>query len=75
VELLHNDGFDVTTENSMGTLLLPHKRGKGIPQPMHSCHTGEIGGYMIDRHVPLADIRRLLAKRPDAVALAVPGMP
>ncbi|MGR3549343.1 DUF411 domain-containing protein [Pseudooceanicola sp.] len=42
---------------------------------MHSCHTGEIGGYMIDRHVPLADIRRLLAKRPDAVALAVPGMP
>ena len=42
---------------------------------MISCHTGEIEGYMIEGHVPVADIRRLLAERPDAVGLAVPGMP
>lgn len=42
---------------------------------MISCHTGEIDGYMIEGHVPPADIRRLLAERPDAVGLAVPGMP
>ena len=42
---------------------------------MHSCHTGKIEGYMIEGHVPPSDIRRLLAERPDAVGLAVPGMP
>ena len=47
----------------------------GIPQRMISCHTGEIEGYMIEGHVPVADIRRLLAERPDAVGLAVPDMP
>ena len=45
------------------------------PQEMISCHTGRIEGYMIEGHVPVADIRRLLEERPDAVGLAVPGMP
>ena len=55
--------------------MMRHKLDKGIPQRMISCHTGEIEGYMIEGHVPVADIRRLLAERPDAVGLAVPGMP
>ena len=42
---------------------------------MASCHTGRIDGYMIEGHVPVADIRRLLDERPDAVGIAVPGMP
>ncbi|MCA8881810.1 MAG: hypothetical protein KDA73_18075 [Rhodobacteraceae bacterium] len=45
------------------------------PQEMISCHTGRIEGYIIEGHVPVADIRRLLEERPDAVGLAVPGMP
>ncbi len=75
VGILGNAGFTVTTEASMGTLLIRHKLENGIPQTMHSCHTGEIKGYMIEGHVPPADIRRLLAERPDAVGLAVPDMP
>ena len=75
VEILQDEGFEVTTENSFGTLLIQHKLENGIPQDMHSCHTGQIEGYMIEGHVPPADIRRLLAERPDAVGLAVPGMP
>ncbi len=75
VEILQGEGFEVTTENSFGTLLIQHKLENGIPQDMHSCHTGQIEGYMIEGHVPPADIRRLLAERPDAVGLAVPGMP
>lgn len=75
VEILQADGFDVTTENSFGTLLIRHKLDNGIPQKMISCHTGEIDGYFIEGHVPPADIRRLLEERPDAVGLAVPGMP
>ena len=75
VDVLRDAGFGVTTEASFGTLLIRHKLENGIPQKMHSCHTGDIDGYMIEGHVPPADIRRLLAERPNAVGLAVPGMP
>ncbi len=75
IEILREDGFSVTTERSFGALLMQHKLENGIPQNMTSCHTGEIEGYMIEGHVPVADIRRLLSERPDAVGLAVPGMP
>jgi hypothetical protein len=75
VEILQSEGFDVTVEASMGTLLARYKLDNGIPQEMVSCHTGRIDGYMIEGHVPAADIRRLLDERPDAVGLAVPGMP
>jgi hypothetical protein len=75
IEILENDGFAVTTEASAGTLLMRYKLDNGIPQEMVSCHTGRIDGYMIEGHVPVADIRRLLDERPDAVGLAVPGMP
>ena len=73
--ILTADGFAVTVENAFGTLLMRHKMDAGIPQEMISCHTAEIGGYFIEGHVPPADIRRLLSERPDAVGLAVPGMP
>ena len=75
VRILRADGMTVTTENSFGTLLIRHKLDNGIPQEMISCHTGEIDGYFIEGHVPPADIRRLLSERPDAIGLAVPGMP
>ena len=75
IEILENDGFIVTTEASAGTLLMRYKLDNGIPQEMVSCHTGRVNGYMIERHVPVADIRRLLVERADAVGLAVPGMP
>ena len=47
----------------------------GIPAALGSCHTGLIGGYSVEGHVPARDILRLLRERPDAVGLAVPGMP
>lgn len=75
IEILENDDFVVTTEASAGTLLMRYKLDNGIPQEMASCHTGRVDGYMIEGHVPVADIRRLLEERPDAIGLAVPGMP
>ncbi len=75
VEILQQDGFSVTTEHEFGMLIARHKLEKGIPLEMSSCHTGEIEGYMIEGHVAPADIRRLLDERPDAIGLAVPGMP
>ena len=47
----------------------------GVPPKLGSCHTARVGGYAIEGHVPAADIKRLLAEKPDAIGLAVPGMP
>jgi len=47
-----------------------------VPAPLQSCHTAIVDGYIIEGHVPVADINRLLAERPaGVVGLAVPGMP
>lgn len=51
------------------------KQRLAVPADLASCHTAEIGGYVVEGHVPAAAIRRLLAERPDATGLAVPGMP
>ena len=50
-------------------------RRLGVPDRFRSCHTASIEGYAIEGHVPAADIRRLLAERPAAAGIAVPGMP
>ena len=55
--------------------LAPLKARLAIPPELASCHTAEIDGYVIEGHVPAAAIRRLLAERPPAIGLAVPGMP
>lgn len=47
----------------------------GVPDNLAACHTAEIGGYVIEGHVPAKAIERLLAERPSAKGLAVPGMP
>ncbi|QIQ85857.1 DUF411 domain-containing protein [Erythrobacter sp.] len=52
------------------------KTAKGVPQDLWSCHTLTVGDYVIEGHVPAAEIERLLAERPEGVVgLAVPGMP
>jgi hypothetical protein len=47
----------------------------GVPDDLASCHTAEIGGYVIEGHVPYPSIRKLLAEKPRALGLSVPGMP
>jgi len=47
----------------------------GIPFSLSSCHTGIIDGYILEGHVPPADVVRLLKERPKALGLLVPGMP
>lgn len=53
----------------------PVKGRVGVPFGKGSCHTAEVGGYFVEGHVPAADIKRLLAEKPDARGLVVPGMP
>ena len=51
------------------------RSSRGVSDDLASCHTALIGGYVLEGHVPAEDVRKLLAERPEAVGLAVPGMP
>jgi hypothetical protein len=73
VEHLRANGFEVDVRNAAN--LAPVKERAGVPSGLHSCHTAEVGGYFIEGHVPAGDLARLLADRPEARGLAVPGMP
>ena len=55
--------------------ITPVRERFGVPFELSSCHTGVIGGYVVEGHVPAADVVRLLEERPRAVGLLVPGMP
>jgi hypothetical protein len=46
-----------------------------VPTNLYSCHTGEVGGYVVEGHVPASAIKRLVSERPQIVGVAVPGMP
>jgi hypothetical protein len=73
VEHLTVNGFAVTVHDAPSMKAI--KARLGVPAELASCHTGEIGGYVIEGHVPAAAIQRLLAEKPQGRGLAVPGMP
>ena len=74
VDYLSERGFEVSVNNLDD--LSQVKRKLGLTDPsLHSCHTAQIENYVIEGHVPVSDIRRLLSERPDAVGLTAPGMP
>jgi hypothetical protein len=66
-------GFKVNVQDTkeMDTV----KRSFGVPKALESCHTGRIGKYTIEGHVPADLIARLVKDQPKAIGLAVPGMP
>ena len=68
-------GFAVTERNLEPEALDAAKKAAGVTPELASCHTARIDGYVIEGHVPAADVERLLAERPDAIGLAVPQMP
>ena len=73
VKHLRDNGFTVATHDVDDTGL--YRKKSGIPERFGSCHTGVIQGYGVEGHVPASDIKKLLATRPKAAGLAVPGMP
>jgi hypothetical protein len=72
VKHLETSGFRVQSHNGGNT---EARARLGMPINFGSCHTGSVGGYAFEGHVPAREIRRLLAERPDAIGLSVPGMP
>jgi len=70
---LQQHGFttNVTDVDDIGAV----KAKYNVPGRVHSCHTAVVDGYVVEGHVPAADVRRLLEERPAVAGIAVPGMP
>ncbi|WP_341676869.1 DUF411 domain-containing protein [Niveibacterium sp. SC-1] len=66
-------GFAVKTTEVAD--VAPVRKQLGIPDKAASCHTSKVGGYVLEGHVPPADVQRLLKEKPKALGLVVPGMP
>ncbi|WP_247716947.1 DUF411 domain-containing protein [Gymnodinialimonas ceratoperidinii] len=75
VEHARTAGYDLTVIESDQEELMRQKSERGVDDALAGCHTVEVDGYTIEGHVPMEDIARLLSDRPDAIGLAVPGMP
>jgi len=72
-EHLQKNGFKVVTHDVSD---VPAARRKlGMPGQYGSCHTAKAGQYLIEGHVPAADVKRLFREHPDVIGLAVPSMP
>jgi hypothetical protein len=72
VKHLNKSGFATRVHDEGNTAA---RTRLGVPAKLGSCHTGLVGGYAIEGHVPAREVQRLLKEKPKAVGLAVPGMP
>jgi hypothetical protein len=72
-QYLDQNGFkvDVRVTNDLAEI----SRKAGIPADLEGCHTSFIGSYVVDGHVPVKSIRKLLDEKPAIIGLTLPGMP
>jgi hypothetical protein len=75
VEHIREAGFTVRVTDLSDAELDGLKGRHGVPRTAQSCHTGLIAGYVIEGHVPAAEVARLLKERPGVQGIAVGGMP
>lgn len=73
VEHLRKHAFKVTVKDTNDVASI--KRSGRVPSQLTSCHTAFVNGYVIEGHVPAADIKRLLQEKPKVAGIAVAGMP
>lgn len=70
---LRDNGFDVEVKPTND--LAEISRKAGVPEQMEGCHTAFIDGYVVDGHVPVTVIEKLLTERPAIAGITLPGMP
>ena len=72
-QYLGQNGFkvDVKPTNDLAEI----SRKAGIPEELEGCHTSFIGDYVVDGHVPVKTIRKLLDEKPAIAGITLPGMP
>ncbi|WP_102867010.1 DUF411 domain-containing protein [Pseudovibrio exalbescens] len=72
-DALAEKGYSISVTNTEE--LTPIKKQAGVSQDLMSCHTATLAGYVLEGHVPLAAIDKLLEEKPQITGLSVPGMP
>lgn len=73
VAYLRQRGIDVTVIEKED--MDPVKKMVGVPESLRSCHTALVGGYVVEGHVPISAIGRMLSEKPAIRGIALPGMP
>lgn len=71
----HMEAHGFSVENVLDRDMTSRKLALGVPSELWSCHTAVVDGFVIEGHVPAAEVLRLLEERPEGTGLAVPGMP
>lgn len=72
-DYLRENGFEVTVEPTHDLPLM--KRQHGVPSVLEGCHTTLVDGYVVEGHVPVDTLVRLLTERPAIKGISLPGMP
>jgi hypothetical protein len=75
VEHLKANGFTVEAKDVSADEVRAVSKAAGLKDDDSSCHTARIGGYIVEGHVPAADIQRMLKEKPAIAGIAAPGMP
>ena len=75
VELAREGGFIVKVNDVSDEALQALKDKHGVPRTSRSCHTGVVNGFVVEGHVPVSEVHRLLKERPAVSGIAVGGMP
>ncbi|MCS3457457.1 hypothetical protein M2366_003572 [Aeromonas sp. BIGb0405] len=73
VKHMQESGFELKVVDT--EQLAPLKQQHGVTPQLASCHTALVGGYVVEGHVPAADVQRMLEQKPAIRGLTVPGMP
>jgi hypothetical protein len=72
-DYLRENGFEVAVEATHDLPLI--KRQYGVPAPLEGCHTTLVDGYVVEGHVPVRTLLRLLTEKPAIKGISLPGMP
>ena len=72
-DYLRENGFEVTVKPTHDLPLL--HRQHGVPEPLAGCHTTLVDGYVVEGHVPIGALLRMLTERPAIKGISLPGMP
>lgn len=72
-DYLRANGFAITVKPTYDLTLI--KRQHGVPEKLDGCHTMLIDGYVVEGHVPVATLNKLLTERPEIKGISLPGMP
>ncbi len=73
IDHLKENGFSVEARNQSDMTSI--KDAMGVPRNLRSCHTAQVGGYLVEGHVPAELITQMLTEKPEIHGLSVPGMP